>query len=332
MKKIYCNFCGTNNKITSEKCIKCGKSLDQEDHPWREYLYDHIKDDLKGNVTDNIFSLITNFVKSHLYGVIISLTILVTATTGVVKVVNNSYIKEVKENKNIPEVISLDIESDLVKSIYAYNKINDEMRTDNGFYQDKLVSFNDLTNSTKFDLTYRFNKEKSRNDDKSTCEFLKGYSLYERCLEDSEYYLDYSYSNVNKEDLEKTWHKLFGSSNPLPLENFVVDEIRECEYSEEKDDYLCYMGMVGGYWVPEQITKIIKADKIGKNIYIYDYFIILDAYYEFGTFKDPYGKIMISPTEDESLIEQGQIYKHTYKEDIDGNCYWVSSEPIDSLD
>lgn len=330
MNKIYCVYCGAKNDRNKEKCIKCKKPLDPEEHLFKEYLYNHVKDDLKGKVKDNFLSLITNYIKSNLYGVFITMAVIFSASAGVTHIINNT--SEKVDSKPVVTINTevLDINSDLVKDIYAYNQINRERETEKDFYQDKLVTFNDLSDAYKFDLAFRFiNFERSVKHDISTCDFLKGYSLYDYCLQDSEYILSFHYFSVVKKDLEESWHKIFGTNNPLPLGEFTVSEVLQCEYSEENDDYLCFMGMVGGYWVPEQYTKLIKAEKYGNTITLYDQYILFAE--DYLTYKDPEEKIKLGDSWDEKLIEKGQLYKHTYKKDKNGNYYWVSSEPIDEI-
>lgn len=327
MNKIYCVYCGSKNDSKSINCAKCGKSLNPKEHLFKDYLHNHIKDDLKDKVKDNFLSLITNFIKSHLYGAILSLAVIFGATAGIVNVINKPEVKKVKENNNIIKTINLDINSELVTNIYKINAINKELETNEDFYQNKKVTFEDLSEKAKFDLAYRFiERDKgSAKRNTSTCDFLKGYSLYEGCLKDSEYYLDFAYFGYNKKDLEESYHKIFGSNASLPLGHFYVSEVQECEYSKENDDYLCYMGMVGGYWVPERVTKIIKAEEHGNTITIYDKYILLS---EEGTYKDPEEKEILDKEWNENLVEKGNIYKHIYQKDINNNYYWISSEPV----
>jgi len=78
-EEIYCVFCGTKNNYDVEKCSKCKKSLHPKNHLFREFLYEHIRDDLKGKVTDNIFSYLKNFIISHLYGAAMTVSVIFAA-------------------------------------------------------------------------------------------------------------------------------------------------------------------------------------------------------------------------------------------------------------
>lgn len=93
----YCVFCGTKNKIENKKCIKCQKKLNPKDRPLLDYMKSKIKDNLKGNIEDNIIDIITKYIKSHLYGFIMTCSIIITSTCIITNVVENNYIENVIE-------------------------------------------------------------------------------------------------------------------------------------------------------------------------------------------------------------------------------------------
>lgn len=95
-KNIYCVYCGEKNKINDLECKKCKKKLNPKQHEFLDYLKDHIKADLKGKVQDKLISVIKNFIISHLYGTILTATLIFTIVSGVVTTIN--------ENKNIEKV------------------------------------------------------------------------------------------------------------------------------------------------------------------------------------------------------------------------------------
>ena len=93
-KKIkYCTYCGT--KCTDEMaiCPNCQKYLDPKEHLFVEYLISKTKDKYKGDLEDSIIDAIINFIKSHLYGFILTISIVSVAFTGVVS--GDGYIKRV---------------------------------------------------------------------------------------------------------------------------------------------------------------------------------------------------------------------------------------------
>lgn len=114
---IYCVFCGTENVKTDTKCKKCKKDLHPKDEPFKDFLYKHIKDDLKGKVEDNIFSYLKNFIISHLYGTAMTVSIVFTIATMIIspkssyKVISSlSEINKVKSNSK-----------EIIASIYTYD-------------------------------------------------------------------------------------------------------------------------------------------------------------------------------------------------------------------
>lgn len=99
-KKIYCVYCGKENDNNLEKCTKCKKELNPKNHLFKDFLYDHIKDDLKGKLEDNIFSYLKNYIISHLYGVVMTVSVLFTG----VALITSLTVKEYKTIEDINEI------------------------------------------------------------------------------------------------------------------------------------------------------------------------------------------------------------------------------------
>lgn len=353
MKKIYCIYCGKENKESDEKCINCEKLLNEKDHPWKDYLYDHIKSDFKDNVTDKTISLITNYIKSHMYGVFMSALIIATTVSGVVKVVNAEPIRKVESKPIIIEAQELSLDSELVGELYDIVSFNNDLILgEEGFYLGKYVDYNSFSNQNKLYLANHFKKKVTSSYTFTNCEDLKSYEdVYSMCIFDdngtgSWFGPEYvEYMNLYKIDVksfENAYKDFWGKDKEMPKENFDIKYSMGCEYSNENDDYLCHALMQG--WPADQyeMTKLIKAEKLGNTIHLYDYFVYADYGEIEGTFKDRYKKEKISnidyreiyfnDKEDMSIMSQGQIYKHTFKNNGNGTYYWVSSEPILKLD
>ncbi len=115
---IYCVFCGEENAATASQCKKCKKDLHPKNQLFKDFLYDHIKDDLKGKVKDSIFSYLKNFIISHLYGAAMTVSLVFTATAiivspkGTYKTVNS--ISEVNQPKTSNS-------KEIVATIYTYD-------------------------------------------------------------------------------------------------------------------------------------------------------------------------------------------------------------------
>ena len=97
---IYCVRCGCENPADGEKCRQCGKSLTVKENLLAEFLVEHTKEKLKGDVEDGIFDALKNYLLSHLYSVVIAVAFVVTAVAAVVTGVTPntpSYIKQVSQ-------------------------------------------------------------------------------------------------------------------------------------------------------------------------------------------------------------------------------------------
>lgn len=95
---IYCVYCGTENDIKIKKCVKCKKQLDPKNRPFRDYLVEKVKDKVTGDVQENIFSLITNYIKSHLYGFILTCSVVFAVGAGIIGGVNKPDSYEILNN------------------------------------------------------------------------------------------------------------------------------------------------------------------------------------------------------------------------------------------
>lgn len=86
--KIYCVYCGSENNLEDKKCSKCKKQLDPKNTPFKDYLIDKVKDKVSGDIQENMFNLIIEYIKSHLYGFVLTCSILFAVTSGIVSLVN----------------------------------------------------------------------------------------------------------------------------------------------------------------------------------------------------------------------------------------------------
>ncbi len=94
--KVYCIFCGRENKTTDKFCHKCGENLNRQDEQLKEYLStkvkDTVKDNIKDKVTDTALDMLKKFLNSKAYGIILSLSVV--ANLGTVLTGGNSHIKK----------------------------------------------------------------------------------------------------------------------------------------------------------------------------------------------------------------------------------------------
>lgn len=91
--KKYCTFCGAENRQEDLLCSHCQQPLNYEDELLKEFLIERTKDKLKGDLDDSLREIIMNFLKSHLYGIIFTITLVtaisvssITAAYGITRV------------------------------------------------------------------------------------------------------------------------------------------------------------------------------------------------------------------------------------------------------
>ncbi len=269
---------------------------------------------------------------------------------------------EVKfKNKKLAKELYERLEADYIYPIY----VNDfDTYIDSNFYNDKLVTYDDLSDESKLYYAYQIieNKKQLKLRD---CGELKLYKyneedLYAKCLRDEdmirkdiEYDGDWVFEDVNKEKLENAYHKLFGEDKEMPLKQFTKLFVGACTYSKEKDDFLCF-NQVGGKEIgsrPE--TKFEKYKKKKDSIEIYDRYVwveVKDGFenyvntyyksrlkedkfasetYNYRKYEGEVGLNLEKPELKDEIFKQGALYKHVFKKDKNGNYYWYSSERIE---
>lgn len=95
MKKKYCIWCGKEYDEELKECPDCHKNPDPKENMFLNYLKEKTKDKLKDDTEENIYEIIKNFLLSHIYGFVVTLSLVV---AGVVTVANdNNYIHHVYE-------------------------------------------------------------------------------------------------------------------------------------------------------------------------------------------------------------------------------------------
>ena len=80
MENQFCPWCGESHPADAATCPHCGKPLPAKDHLFRRFLIDHTKDKLKGDIEDSLFEAIKNYLLSHLYAMVVGLSVIAVAT------------------------------------------------------------------------------------------------------------------------------------------------------------------------------------------------------------------------------------------------------------
>ena len=141
-EKKYCINCGTANELDDKFCCKCNEDLNQEENLFVDFLIDKTKDKFKGSIQDSIYDTIMNFLMSHLYGTVMTVSIvsyaLVSSGVDVIGAVNSSHI----ENVNHPPII-IDDEN--------INNVLDETEVVQNLVIDYVESFKNSTGNVNIE-------------------------------------------------------------------------------------------------------------------------------------------------------------------------------------
>lgn len=156
-EKRYCINCGTENKIHDKVCCSCNEDLHQEESLFVDFLIERTKDKFKGSIQDSIYDTIMNFLLSHLYGTVLTVSIVsyavVSSGIEVVNAINNNYIEKVNhppiilEDENNPDILNeseivSDVVSDYVSLFKDYNtnvNLIKSMEATSGTYSTNLA-------------------------------------------------------------------------------------------------------------------------------------------------------------------------------------------------
>jgi len=79
----YCVWCGSAYTGQAKYCPHCGKNPDPAEHQLSDWLYSHTKDKLKGDIEGSLYEKLKNWLLSHLYGMVLSVTLVATTVTAV---------------------------------------------------------------------------------------------------------------------------------------------------------------------------------------------------------------------------------------------------------
>ena len=95
MGKLYCAFCGKEAENGAENCAACGKKIPAKENLFLDFLLDHTKDSIKGKIEDSVYETIKNFLLSHLYGVVVGISLIVVGAVAVISPNPYSHIEKV---------------------------------------------------------------------------------------------------------------------------------------------------------------------------------------------------------------------------------------------
>lgn len=229
------------------------------------------------------------------------------------KNIENKNIEEEKNENNTnlanktidTEIINVDVNSELIKKLYNYIlKFSDYDET--LVYQDKKVTNETISNKLKM-LTIFSNLAKSEADDG----IKKEEGIYNA---PSEQYI-YSIATIEKKSKE-----IFNTN--IRHEKFKYEALGEgILYENNKYEHYYFQG--GGDVPWSTANEIVKAEKQGEQLYIYDKYIHIIHNDDGGI------KYYTSSDKIKETTKNGYTnYKHTFMKNIDGSYYWYSTEPV----
>jgi|GEM_PF-5113181 len=156
---------------------------------------------------------------------------------------------------------------------------------------------------------------------------------------------------VSFADVDRTNIRIFGNDSKInhPNESGIYKNFLIAPYVQTKTDkeiYYFIYNEEGGIHTQNNYRFLVSANRTRNEIHIYDYYIYFDEEikYDEETFDVTYTCYQDKNKENkigscdytvmtESYIQtNGGYYKHTFRENNDGNYYWYSSELMKEFD
>ncbi len=226
-------------------------------------------------------------------------------------------------------------------------ELHEYFSTDNLGNCEGLLTYNDgvvENKSTRSDLKLCFAYHKTEGLEKVDEVTYKAPKKDDLCNENGMTFRTEDDSNIckvsiyPKEEVEKTYEKMFGEKVGKEVTSFKIDGFNICFLNDDK--YYCGLSDEITYTVGSDISvyrSIKKASKRGDTIFIYDYFVKLveekcytayDDGEENTRCSDAYGKLKNKKMDYDFIKKYGTLYKHTYKKNEDNTYHWVKSERV----
>lgn len=112
--KIFCVECGKENKVTAKKCIKCHKNPNPKEHAFKDYVWGK----MSSGAQDEFFKQLKNYILSHLYGIVMSCSLVFTGVAIINNVVSGNHVDKVTERPTY-EYVGAGLSSKEVVEKYA---------------------------------------------------------------------------------------------------------------------------------------------------------------------------------------------------------------------
>ena len=147
----YCTHCGSANKKSAVECCECEKKITTKYRPFYDFLKKHTKEEATGTAVDTVFGFVQNFLLSHVYGIVLSVTIVAAGVATVqgfaphIKEVTEPAVRTVVTNDSTeqeqdkPEEIREFTEDDEYYLLYLmsnYDPFADDIRTSERYWSE----------------------------------------------------------------------------------------------------------------------------------------------------------------------------------------------------
>ena len=223
----------------------------------------------------------------------------------------------------------------VLKTVEILN-VSKEIDPRNSIYQDKLVTYDDLSDATKIAYAYNYNNSQDSYYGLSSCDHLEehnynGTNLKEICEKDPEKELnnlgERIYYTIDQGILEQNYYQLFNNFDLPNTNNYVKNNIY-CSYSGTRGNYICFKD--NNINTNQELTNSIKTEIT--DVYITEEEIIIYEKYMYQEYNSTKNQT-ISYFDNTKLkkiknILEGKTYKHTFLNDTRGSFYWYSTEPV----
>lgn len=241
--------------------------------------------------------------------------------------INNDILSESNTNEtnitNVQKTEELDINSELVQKLYNYIlKDNDCVETI--AYQSQKITIENLENQVKIMTIFE-------NIDNSVANSTRKETLdYGAVL--THYYF-------KEETIENKAREIFGNDIVITHESISnLKSMYDVAYNNGTYEKTDILQGGGGFLWEDSTEKLIRAEKNGDEIYLYDKYIHVvrdeNNYNINNVYNASDRKVLLASDLPISSINIDTIknvntFKHTFKKNSDGSYYWYSTEPVE---
>ena len=318
-KKKYCTFCGAENKAEDLLCYRCQENLNAEDELLKDFLIERTKDKLKGNLDDSLRDIIMNFLKSHLYGMVFTISLVAAisvnaiAGTGIprvtqrpdvsdVPVVNNQVAADDPINDKQEQKIPMSVEQlEVIKVVDAYFETARNIQNSNHVDEElaSLIHYEDLDAGVGSPIIPSFDVEEKEN----VQSIMLDYQLLRMNPDYYLYYLTSIYLDAGYTVADITVVETLTANSVTTQTQFDVLAVnfdgqwRICQVCDVTEDYKSL------YFYNELIWNVVNKTLTGSKDYL---------------LPQQYGYVSDADIKDH--FDLSAVYEYTWYEEL-GQCF-----------